>query len=589
MKNYNYLIIYSLFILFSTTIGIQAHHNCFFSTEKALISDVDTFPKNYFRSPLGIPLVLAGTFGELRSNHFHSGIDIKTQGKSGLNIYGVADGWVSRIRSSPGGYGKALYITHPNGYTTVYGHLSEFSDTIGEYLKKFQYEYESFEIDIELEPNTIKIKKGEIVAKSGNSGGSSAPHLHYEIRDTKTEHALNPLLFGIKVKDTRKPVVEEVAIYGLGEKEYIMSTRHKYKCQLKGKVHKLAEDTLKFNAKNIGVSLKTYDRQDAASNKNGVYTIEMKVDSVLTYEFKMKSFSFFETRYLNAHVDYKERINNKSWYNKCFIEPANKLNNYPNIKGKGIIDLSDKQTHLIELKSTDVAGNISEVKFWVKQDNTGKSFGNPPNCTQMLYHDLPQEFTNDDNSIIIKFPENGFYNDVFFQYEKQPNKNKYGATHVVHEPNTAVHKAFKLSIKSENIPELLLPKAVIVQDTKKGVKALVTKEVVGQYIKSASREFGTFYIDVDSIAPTIKPLYDYNNKNLKKYGRLRFKIEDELSGINTYKGYIDNKWVLVEYDAKNNLLIHYFEKDLKAGKHEFELKVSDHVNNEKIYKFTFTR
>ena len=152
----------------------------------------NSYPQDYFQSPLEIPLILSGTFAELRSNHFHSGLDIKTQQQSGLKVMAAASGFVSRIKVSHFGYGKALYITHPNGYTTVYAHLQNFNPEIDAYIKHRQYKNESYEIELFPKAGELLVNNGDIVAYSGNTGGSGGPHLHFEIRN-KQEHPMNPM------------------------------------------------------------------------------------------------------------------------------------------------------------------------------------------------------------------------------------------------------------------------------------------------------------------------------------------------------------------------------------------------------------
>ena len=549
------------------------------------------YPTDYFRSPLNIPIVLAGTFGELRNNHFHAGIDIKTQGKEKLNIYATAEGYVSRIKVSPYGYGKALYIDHPNGYTTVYAHLNRYSDNIEEYIQKLQKENQSYEVEDYPPAYLLEVEKGEIIALSGNTGGSSAPHLHFEIRETDTEHPVNPLLFGLKVTDTKNPIIQELVFYGFDEVLHQGQTRHKKTCKLvKDGKYSIGSTELKVNTDIFGVGIKTYDRQNDANNKNGVYSIKMFVDDELHYHFDVDKLSFDEMRYINAHTDYHEWHNKKSWYNKCFIEPANLLNAYEQTGFSGHLELFDGDKKDIEVTVADVAGNSSTVKFKVTKTETGLSFiTEPPFCNRFLYHSIPNQLTLD--NLIIDFPAKAFYNDVFLKYETitKPEKSPYSQIFKIHTSNVPVHEAFTISIKANNFPEDLREKAIIVHEYKKRKKAITPECWLGDYLKGTAKSFGSFYIGTDTKAPAISAVYDYKNKDISKYDLLRFKITDDLSGIKSYSGKIDDEWVLMEFDAKTAQLKYYFDDDFPKGKHKIEITATDACGNTNTFETEFKR
>src|SRR5690606_21178437 len=287
-----------LFFLFFTSTILSAQNN---------------YPQDYFGSPLEIPLILSGNFAELRSNHFHSGLDLKTQQRIGLKVLAAADGYVSRIKIQHYGYGKTLYVTHPNGYTTVYAHLSEYSSIIEAYVKKHQYEVESYEIEMFPATGELLVSKGELIAYSGNTGGSGGPHLHFEIRD-KDELPMNPLLFGYDIKDTSKPVISSLYVYPLGEGSSVNNSlrRQKLKLTLLKNGDYGAESVTALG--DIGFAINTFDRQDLAANANGVYNIQTFINGSQNFEVDFRKFSFDETNRLNRFIDYehfktaKERI-----------------------------------------------------------------------------------------------------------------------------------------------------------------------------------------------------------------------------------------------------------------------------------------
>jgi len=236
---------------------------------------LEQYPKDYFRSPLDIPLLLSGNFGELRNNHFHSGLDIKTQGVEGQKVYAVADGFVSRIRIMPIGYGKIIYITHPNGYTSAYAHLQQFKGELAKEVKRYQYANETFEMDYYPPDTLLKVKKGDVVALSGNSGSSGGPHLHFEIRETVSEYAVNPLLFGFDIKDDVKPVIKSISVFPLNDTSYVNNRNATQEFGIIGSNgnYQLSNNVIITAYGQIGVGINTYDQQSGASNQNGVYSI----------------------------------------------------------------------------------------------------------------------------------------------------------------------------------------------------------------------------------------------------------------------------------------------------------------------------
>jgi len=281
-------------------------------------------PEGYFKNPLDIELKLSGTFGELRSNHFHSGLDIKTNQRTGLKVYATAAGYVSRIKIERYGYGKAIYITHPNGYTSVYAHLSKLSPRIEKYLKKKQYAKESFEIQLFPGDLDLRVDQGEVVAYSGNSGGSGGPHLHFEIRDSASK-PINPMMMGIEIPDSKKPLVKQVMAYPLDESSTINGKNKPTQLRLiplKNGGYK----TEKLNAYGlIGIGVNTSDKQNGSNNQNGVYQITTSFNGSPNFEVCFDTYAFNETRYLNQMIDYGFFKENKSRISKLFIPPGSPL------------------------------------------------------------------------------------------------------------------------------------------------------------------------------------------------------------------------------------------------------------------------
>ena len=552
---------------------------------------IQTYPKDYFRSPLDIPLQLAGTFGELRTNHFHAGIDCKTGGQENLNIYAVAGGYVSRIKTSPQGYGNALYIDHPNGFTSVYAHLKSFSGHIGEYVERMQYHHQNFEIDEKVPPGLLYVTKNQVVARSGNTGSSAGPHLHFEIRDTNTEEALNPLLFGLKVPDKVKPQINQLAIYQFkeGTEKYVKQKTITVK-GASGK-YSVSPNLIKLGNTRVGLGLKTYDKQTGVHHLNGIYSLKMYDNGQIVYAFRMERISFDETRYLNCHIDYETKKNGGGLLQKCFADLGNQLNIYNNVVNRGIIDLSDGTIHNITFEVEDVEKNQSTLSFMIQYDaNASAGTFKEVNYAAKFNYSTDNIFENENLKIFM--PYGALYDDLEFEYEtKSPTAeaNVYSQYHYLHDSKTPVQKYFDISIKPITLPYELYDKAVVAYDTSGGRTKSVGGTWEGNFLKAESREFGKYFITIDNTPPSVKGINIANGKDMSKNTQIIMSMTDNLSGIDSYNAYIDDQWVLMHYDQKSSRLRYYFDERCSRGQHVFKLVVKDERQNETIYTAKFTR
>lgn len=547
--------------------------------------------KNYFRSPLGIPLFLSGSFGELRSNHFHSGIDIKTQGKEGFRIYACADGFVSRIKISPWGYGYAVYVDHPNGYTTVYAHLKSLKGKIAEVAKKHQYEMESWEVDFYLTDSILPVKKGDVIALSGNTGGSGGPHLHFEIRETKSEHPVNPLLFGFDIKDNIPPTIKRIGIYPLNDTSYVngkktpryidvIKSNHQFRLKTSSPLYAYGE---------IGVGIETIDRFNEVPNQNGVYAVTLEADDVPIYHSEMKKFSFDQTRALNSLIDYEKYIRSRRRIQQSFIDPNNKLMIYDRNKGSGHITMKNQETKKLKYLVKDINNNTSELSFSINggQPKDGISASINAKVDTILTHNNTNTFMARD--LVVNFPKNTLYNDLPFEYHtSKAIKNAVSPTHHVHNDYTPLHDYITISIKPTNLPDDLKSKAVMVHSNKKNKLTAVGGTWYKDFLIAETKLLGKYAIMVDSVAPLITPINISPNKNMKHNSAIIVKIGDNLSGIKQFRGMIDGKWIVMEYEAKRAQLIHRFEA-LAPGKHTFTLEVKDDVENSSTIEIPFIR
>ncbi len=542
-----------------------------------------------FGSPLDIPIYLSGTFGEPRGNHFHSGMDIRTNSQEGLSIYSVEEGFISRIKISGRGYGKSIYIQHPNGYTSVYAHLSDFPPALDKLIKAYHYQRENFELDEVLTPDIYPVKKGDLVAYSGNTGGSQGPHLHFEIRNTATEYAYNPQLYGFAVKDDIAPTIHSVSVYA---KDLNVVGPLTYAAKKVGSTYKLVKDTLYFNTDTIGFGLHTTDKMQNSNNTNGIYSLEICVKDSVCYRFKMDSIDFAETRYVQCHVDHCEKIESGSSVYRTHRLPGNDFTFLYDVQqNDGYVVLQDSVFHKIELSSRDYQGNASTIVFYVSRSSKSAVFKpQKMDFDTVFYHN--QANTLSEPNIKAYFPEQTFYNKVFFYYKADSIQllsgyKTFGPLHRLHKDVEPVHKAYTLSLLASSVPEQLRLKAVVARVDRKGrIKAYTTTHD-GPWFTASPKEFGGFTVLLDTVPPSIRPQNFTNGSIMTGKGSLRLTASDNLSGIKTYRATIDGKWILLDNDAKNSLYVYAFDDRCPPGEHIFEMVVTDDAGNTATYRCTF--
>jgi hypothetical protein len=540
--------------------------------------------KTDFRPPLDIPMILSGTFGELRSNHFHSGIDIKTKQKEGFEVFAIGDGHVSRIKIQHWGFGKALYITHTNGYISVYAHLKKLSPKLEAYLKKQQYSKESYEIQLYPKPSELVIKKGEVIAYSGNSGSSGGPHLHFEIRDSNSK-PMNPMLFGFDIKDSHNPTVNGVYAYALSEAAQVNASNKIVQLQLKkGKGKNSFVASKIYASGEIGLGINSYDRQDLAFNKNGIYHLESYVNGKKNFSYTFDKFSFGESRYINTLIDYARFKKLKQRVQRCFVIPSNKLSIYKDVVNNGKILIEEGKEYTILIRVKDFKNNLTEITIPIvgkqqKITRKRKEVITKHHITRAKEHSL----TEGDVSVFI--PKNTFYEDFYFDLSKDA-KGRYN----IHNDKVAAHKNFVISFDVSKYSAEERKKLFIASLDKKKKPSYSKTKKKGTIFSTNTKNLGTYFLVKDSIPPKVKPINFSKDKwiSAKKY--LKVKISDDVSGIRSYRGTINGKWILFEYDPKKKMLTYDFsDKIFKEAKHNLKLIVTDNVGNNTTFTSTFYR
>ena len=542
------------------------------------------YPQETFQSPLGIPLDLSGSFGELRSNHFHSGLDFKTSGKEGLPVYAAADGYISRIKISTFGYGKAIYITHPNGYTSVYGHLQKANGAIQDYIRKRHYQERSYEIEMYLYPTELPVKKGDIIAYSGNTGGSGGPHLHFEFRDTKSEQIINPMHFGFKkiIKDERKPVIQGVVAYPIDST--IVNNSQKpinisFSKQADGSYLSVK---VKTNGK-VAFGINAYDFCTNGYNKNGLYKVKAYLNGVLQYQYGFDSFAFDESRYINNFIDYERFHEMGQRVQKLF-----QLNEYPlsvvsGNKKDGIIKVQPNTNYNYKVELYDFHGNkvdlVIPIEFALQETKIAKTVQKTP-----YYIKAKTESIFEKNNVSVYVPENAFYNNFYMNFDVSND------IVTLHDDSVPVHKNITLTFNDViGLTEEQLSKTYIA--TLDGYKLDYNKTYrKGNSFSVKTKSLGKYKLAQDTTPPRIYNVNFVEGKKLTDQKTISVSVTDLHSDIDTYNGYLNGKWILMEYDYKTKKLIHNLDDKIYVeGRNDLKIVVTDNLQNSTTFESYFLK
>lgn len=529
-----------------------------------------------FCQPFDFPILLSGNFGELRNNHFHSGIDFKTQGTEGKPVHAVQAGYVSRIGVSPWGYGNVLYLNHPDGTTTVYAHLQRFAPAITRYVKEQQYEQERFRVDLPLSPEQFPVEKGDIIAYSGNTGSSAGPHLHFEVRDTESEDIMDPIpYFADQITDTRPPRIQGILICPISGKGVVNGSGKKMKWEATkpnpAPIHAWGE---------IGLAVKAYDYMDNTSNIYGVKEITLQADSQIIYHSDLTRFAFADTRFLNSYVDYEEWKERRSFYMRSFVEPGNRL---PFIESRdgGVVHIDEEKLYHLTYTLSDALGNTTTLTIPIQ----GKEQPIPEPETEgrePFYWYADNRFGA--KGIRLFIPKGNLYNDLLFHYAVHADSTAWAATHILHDHPVALHQNARLSLRlqTDTLPDKQQYGIVRIQN---GRRSWLGGTYHNGWIHTDIRELGSYTIAQDRKKPTITPI---GKANWNKQKQFRFRLSDDLSGIQSYRGEIDGQYALFEMNSSSVITYRFDRERLPKGKHTLKLTARDAAGNETEYIHSFT-
>lgn len=572
MQNRNIFLFYSfLFLIFHISLSAQ---------EKSHSWD--------YHFPLDLEPKVSGSFGEIRSNHFHSGLDITTHGKTGFPVYAADEGFVSRIAVSPGGFGKALYIDHPSGFTTVYAHLESFSSMLDSVVMALQYQKESFTINEYFEAGQFPVNRGEVVAFSGNSGSSGGPHLHFEVRETEGQKPIDPLAFVTPVEDDIRPHISGIMLYPIGEGSSINGENESvyYPAVFyNGAFHLKHKPDIKATG-TIGVGIDVIDYFSASWRRCGIHSINLQVNEKPLYSYVMDGFYFHDTRFVNSHIDFAEKMKTGRTIQKSFLEPYNSVNLYDVDARRGRVSMEPGIDFEFSYLVKDMAGNASPLNFMIRGDRFLAS--KTKTDSNQLFIDAGKDFSFEEAGHSVIMEKGTFYDDVTGSISVRESViSESGTVFSVLDKTIPVHNRFEIKIPlADDIETTGLCGAVLDGNLK---PQYAGGEKNGSHFVIDSRVCGDFLLVRDTVAPVLYIKNKPSRMNYENRSRMVVRLEDDFSGIGGYECYIDERWALFEFDPKSNELVCYFEKVpfLTKGNHQLVIEVKDNAGNKEVLQTSF--
>ena len=539
------------------------------------------YPQHYFEWPVSTKVGIVANFGELRPNHYHMGLDCRTDGKVNVPIVAAADGYIAKIHIDATGFGRCIYINHPNGLTTVYAHLNNLAPTIEAYLREQQYKQKQWKIDVLPPASMLKVKKGEFIAYSGNTGGSQGPHLHFEIRDTKNDKVLNPLQFGFQIPDNIAPLVLRLSVYDRRKSTYEQMPKIYTLKKING-IYTPTNGTIKVNTDKVSFAITAYDSYTGSTNQNGIYGAALYNDDKFISGFEMDSISYDETRYLNAHIDYKTREQGGPFLQHLSPLPGYTEGIYKIAQGEdGVIKLPNNQLHHMRIEVVDANYNQSRIAFELVKENQPTATAFEQNNSSFF---KPLQVNIFEDELISFFlPEHAIYDAFHLKIsESAPNR-----TFTIQNTWVPVQQYFPIRIKGDfNIMDSgkIIMKQVA-NHKEKYKKAYYEK---GWY-RADWRDFGTYQLIKDNTPPTVATIGSFKDGcRLNGTGRIMFTASDNTKTIQSFTGLLDGQWILFSND-KEGAFIYEVDKYCPLGEHSLKIIVVDLAGNTTEKNFHFTR
>lgn len=538
------------------------------------IAQPGSYPRGYFRHPLNIKMEIVANFGELRTNHWHMGLDIRTQQRENLPVYASAEGYIAKVKIEPGGFGRAIYINHPNGYTTLYAHLNNFEPRLEQFVKEQQYKSESWAVELTIPRQLFPVRKGDFIAYSGNTGGSAGPHVHFEIRETATDKCLNALQFGFPLADNVPPGITRLALYDRTQSVYHQNIRFYSLKKVGNKYGLIKGNTIKTGSNRISFAISAFDRLSGTTNPNGIYAARTFVDGQLVSSFTLDRIDYNETRYMNAHIDYKMKMSGGPFVQHLSPMPGDTTTVYSD--GDGIIYLNDTVPHKVSVEVLDAYLNTSLIEFYVQHDkqlDKGSSF------TQKQFIPGQVNIFEGENFEVFT-SEYAVYDTV--------NINHTVTQSYSSNPISPQHTFLSYLIPSHDMVTVRIrPSTLLTEETRdrvviqciSGTRKIVQKAQWNSgWLWARFRNFGSYQAFVDTIAPSINSLGFGDTINLSKATRIVFTPTDNFNSIKTFRAELNSKWLMFTND-KGKTWIYRFDEHFPAGVHQLKVMVEDEAGN----------
>jgi hypothetical protein len=545
------------------------------------------YPKGYFAYPVGATVALSANYGELRPNHYHMGLDCKTDQRENMPIYAAAEGYIAKVKIEPYGFGRALYINHPNGLTTLYAHLNNFYPELEEWVKQQQYKLEQWHVFLDVPANLFPVTKKQFIAYSGNTGGSQGPHLHFEIRDTKTDKVLNPLLFGFPINDNVPPTVTRLALYDRNKSTHEQSPRY-LPLKRAGGIYTTG-GVVTTNSDLVSFAISATDRYTGSSNPNGIYEAVIYFDGEPLCGFQLDNISYDETRYMNAHIDHRLKLSGGPYVQHLSRLPGYPEGVYTKFNGDGTIALEDDSIHSVRIVVKDTYGNSSVVETKIRRGSVTAGNTEPLWYHQKAFHPGFVNVYETDNVQLV-LSERDLYDSIRFNYSRRASSSPLSVSemHIVHTGAIPVHGYFTIRIKP-NKPITAEQAERMVIERRWGSRMDVFKaKKEGPWYSAKFRNFGNFQLLADTEPPTITPIGISQNANLSKARMIRFTVRDNSDEFKNFRAELDGKWLRFTND-KGRTFTYIFDEHCPPGNHVLRVRVEDEAGNETVRVYNFTR